>query len=40
MDLQTAFEIAKISDDLKMRKLESELLCDTIMQLIDKHNVV
>lgn len=40
IDLQTAFEFAKISDWLKMRKLESELLCDISMQLINKHNVI
>ena len=40
MDLETSFHIAMIADELKMRKLESELLSTTIMQLINKQNVL
>ena len=31
MDPESSFHIAIIADELKMRKLESELLCSTIM---------
>mmetsp|Transcript_30020 Transcript_30020/g.37151 ORF Transcript_30020/g.37151 Transcript_30020/m.37151 type:complete len:123 (+) Transcript_30020:367-735(+) len=40
MDFETSFKVVQIADELKMRKLESELLCETIMQAINKQNVI
>ena len=40
MDFETSFKIVQIADQLRMRKLESLLLCETIMQGVHKHNVI
>jgi len=40
MDLDTSFRVANIADELKMRDLERELLCKTIMLMINKQNVI
>lgn len=40
MDLDTSFRVAKIADELKMRDLERDLLCKTIILMINKQNVI
>lgn len=40
MDFETSFKIVQIADQLRMRKLESFLLCETIMQGVHKHNLI
>ena len=39
-DIDTTFKVALIADDLKMRQLQGELLTHTILQMLNKANVI
>ena len=39
-DIDTLFKIALIADDLKMRTLQAELLTNTVLQMLNKQNVI
>lgn len=39
-DIDTLFKVALIADDLKMRNLQAELLTNTVLQMLNKQNVI